>query len=218
MERDARREEDGFPRKIRIGKLVKPSRSGQKVVVVPTTVEEKLVHDNDFAQRQDGGGEAGGSGEGEEGEVIGEQPVRPEQGEGDGEGPGPGRGRTARAREQRLRPRPHPHRAVRPAQPRGQGPQAVAHPLQVRPHRSQPRLRPAARQEGHPAAHRRDEHRPRTHRAARRTRPRRVPAHRPARPGLPRALARARPSNRRPWSSCCATTPAAWAASPPSWS
>ena len=92
MERDARREEDGFPRKVRLGKLVKPSRSGQKVVVVPTTVEEKLLHDNDFAQRQDGGGEAGGSGEGEEGEVIGEQPVRPEQGEGDGEGPGQGEG------------------------------------------------------------------------------------------------------------------------------
>lgn len=92
MDRDARREEDGFPRKIRIGKLVKPSRDGQKVVVVPTTVEEKLVHDNDFARRQEGGGGSGGSGEGEEGEVIGEQPVRPEQGEGEGQGPGQGEG------------------------------------------------------------------------------------------------------------------------------
>jgi len=91
MDRDARREEDGFPRKIRIGRLVKPGRGGKdKVVVVPTTVEEKLVHDPHFADDQEGGGEAGGSGEGEEGEVIGEQPVRPAEGEGEGAGPGQG--------------------------------------------------------------------------------------------------------------------------------
>ena len=91
MERDARREEDGFPRKIRIGRLVKPGRGGKnKVVVVPTTVEDKLVHDPKFAEREEGGGEAGGSGEGEEGEVIGEQPVRPQEGEGEGAGPGQG--------------------------------------------------------------------------------------------------------------------------------
>ncbi len=91
MERDSRREEDGFPRKIRIGKLVKPVKSGQqKVVVVPTTVEEKFVHDSNFKEDADGGGGAGGSGEGEEGQVIGEQPVRPEQGEGQGAGPGQG--------------------------------------------------------------------------------------------------------------------------------
>jgi uncharacterized sporulation protein YeaH/YhbH (DUF444 family) len=93
IERDTRREEDGFPRKIRIGRLVKPGRGGkQKVVVVPTTVEEKLVHDRQFAEEAGGGGGAGGSGEGEEGEVIGEQPVRPEEGEGDGSGPGQGEG------------------------------------------------------------------------------------------------------------------------------
>jgi uncharacterized sporulation protein YeaH/YhbH (DUF444 family) len=91
MDRDARREEDGFPRKIRIGRLVKPTRGGQdKVVVVPTTVEEKLVHDPRFAEQEEGGGGQGGSGDGEEGEVIGEQPVRPEQGEGQGSGPGQG--------------------------------------------------------------------------------------------------------------------------------
>ncbi len=93
MERDARREEDGFPRKIRIGRLVKPGRGGKnKVVVVPTTVEDKLVHDNKFAEQEESGGEAGGTGEGEEGEVIGEQPVRPQEGEGDGAGPGQGEG------------------------------------------------------------------------------------------------------------------------------
>jgi len=93
MERDSRREEDGFPRKIRIGKLVKPVKSGhQKVVVVPTTVEEKFVHDSNFKEEADGGGGAGGSGDGEEGQVIGEQPVRPQQGEGQGSGPGQGEG------------------------------------------------------------------------------------------------------------------------------
>jgi uncharacterized sporulation protein YeaH/YhbH (DUF444 family) len=92
MQRDARREEDGFPRKIRIGKLVKPARGGQKVVVVPTTVEEKLLHDPSYREYEEGGGGSGGSGDGEEGEVIGEQPVRPEQGEGDGSGPGQGEG------------------------------------------------------------------------------------------------------------------------------
>jgi uncharacterized sporulation protein YeaH/YhbH (DUF444 family) len=93
MERDERREEDGFPRKIRIGRLVKPGRGGQnRVIVVPTTVEEKLAHDRNFAQQGEGGGGQGGSGDGEEGEVIGEQPVRPEQGEGEGTGPGQGEG------------------------------------------------------------------------------------------------------------------------------
>lgn len=92
MERDKRREKDGFPRKIRIGKLVKPGRGGrEKVVVVPTTVEEKFVHDPHFREQAEGGG-SGGSGEGEEGEVIGEQPVRPQPGEGDGAGPGQGEG------------------------------------------------------------------------------------------------------------------------------
>ena len=46
MARDNQRETDGFPRKIRIGKLVKPGKGGRnKVVVVPTTVEElSLIH------------------------------------------------------------------------------------------------------------------------------------------------------------------------------
>lgn len=92
MERDSRREEDGFPRKIRIGKLVKPGKGGRnKVVVVPTTVEEKLVHDPRFKDEGDGG-EQGGSGAGQEGEVIGEQPVRPQDGDGGGAGPGQGEG------------------------------------------------------------------------------------------------------------------------------
>ena len=99
LERDRKREKDGFKRKIRIGRIVKPgSRGREKIIVVPTTVEEKLVHDDSIVldQAPGEGDPTGGTGEGEEGEVIGEQPVRPEegegQGEGDGEGPGEGKG------------------------------------------------------------------------------------------------------------------------------
>lgn len=97
LEKDKQREEDGFPRKIRVGKMVKPSRTGDdKVVIVPTTVEEKLVHDKvRFNEEGEGDGDdqgsgEGGAGEGEEGEVIGEQPVRPEQGGQGGAGKGEG--------------------------------------------------------------------------------------------------------------------------------
>lgn len=97
LERDKQREEDGFPRKIRVGKMVKPSQNGDdKVVIVPTTVEEKLLHDKvRFNEEGEGDGDdqgsgEGGSGEGEEGEVIGEQPVRPEQGGQGGAGQGEG--------------------------------------------------------------------------------------------------------------------------------
>lgn len=96
LERDKQREQDGFPRKIRVGKMVKPSQDGDdKVVIVPTTVEEKLLHDHvRVGEEGDGGGEGGGeggAGEGDEGEVIGEQPVRPEKGAGQG-GAGQGDG------------------------------------------------------------------------------------------------------------------------------
>ena len=90
LARDKQREKDGFPRKIRVGRLVKPGKGGKdKIVVVPTTVEEKFIHDKIRRADED---QAGGSGEGEEGEVIGEVPVRPEEG---GEGAGPGEGDEA---------------------------------------------------------------------------------------------------------------------------
>lgn len=90
LERDRIREQDGFPRKIKVGKLVKPVRGSEdKVVVVPTTVEEKLIHDNRFSDPSEQGA-GSGQGAGEEGEVIGEQPVRSEQGEGTGAGQGQG--------------------------------------------------------------------------------------------------------------------------------
>ncbi len=94
LERDKKREEDGFKRKIRIGRIVKPGKGGKdRIIIVPTTVEEKFVHDEVILDQEPGEGEpTGGTGEGEEGEVIGEQPVRPEEGEGEGEGSGEGPG------------------------------------------------------------------------------------------------------------------------------
>jgi uncharacterized sporulation protein YeaH/YhbH (DUF444 family) len=91
LERDRQREKDGFPRKIRVGRLIKPGKGGRgKIVVVPSTEEEKLVHDPTI--RSSGEGRStGGSGKGEEGEVIGEQKVR-ESGEEPGAGPGQGEG------------------------------------------------------------------------------------------------------------------------------
>jgi uncharacterized sporulation protein YeaH/YhbH (DUF444 family) len=90
LERDRLREKDGFPRKIRIGRMIRPGRGGkERFVVVPTTVEEKLVHDR--VRQPEEEETAGGTGSEEEGEVIGEQPVRPEGGEGAG-GAGTGEG------------------------------------------------------------------------------------------------------------------------------
>jgi uncharacterized sporulation protein YeaH/YhbH (DUF444 family) len=92
LERDKQRENDGFPRKIRVGRLIKPGKgSKDKVVVVPSTVEEKFMHDSSFEEQAEGegeGGSSGGTGEGEEGDVIGEQPVHSP----DGSGAGPGEG------------------------------------------------------------------------------------------------------------------------------
>jgi uncharacterized sporulation protein YeaH/YhbH (DUF444 family) len=87
LERDKMREKDGFPRKIKVGRLLKPGKTtSSSVIIVPSTTEEKFFHDTSF--KSAAGGESGGTGEGQEGEVIGEQPVRQEQGEGKGAGDG----------------------------------------------------------------------------------------------------------------------------------
>ena len=92
LERDRQREEDGFPRKIRVGRMIRPGRGAEgKVVVVPTTVEEKFIHDSSFPEGEGEDESSGGTGEGEEGEIIGERPVREtgESGEGQaGQGEG----------------------------------------------------------------------------------------------------------------------------------
>lgn len=96
MTRDKQREDDGFPRKIRLGKMTKPGGKGDdRVVVVPTTVEEKLLHDEvrlSDEEEGEGGDEQGqaGHGDGDEGDIIGEQPIR-ESGPGEG-GAGQGDG------------------------------------------------------------------------------------------------------------------------------
>jgi len=88
LERDRQREKDGFPKKINVGRLIKPGKGGKdKVVIIPTTVEEKFVHDS-LRQDTDEAEPSGGTGEGEEGEVIGEQPIREEGAPGAGPGEG----------------------------------------------------------------------------------------------------------------------------------
>ena len=88
LEWDKQRDKDGFPRKIRVGRMVKPGKGGRdKIVVVPTTVEEKFIHDRSFDPTKEE--QSGGTGEGEEGEVIGEEPVRGDTGAG-----GAGEGET----------------------------------------------------------------------------------------------------------------------------
>ncbi|RJQ51819.1 MAG: DUF444 family protein [Desulfobacteraceae bacterium] len=94
LERDNQREKDGFPRKIRMGRLIKPGKdASEKIVVVPTTIEEKLIHDRgeEDSSQEGGGGSTGGAGDGEEGEVIGRQPIRG-QDSGGAQGPGQGEG------------------------------------------------------------------------------------------------------------------------------
>jgi hypothetical protein len=91
LERDLQREKDGFPRKIRIGKLIKPAQGGkEKIVIVPTTVEEKFLHDT-RTQDPDEEQNSGGSGDGDEGSIIGEEPVHASGGSGTG-GAGQGEG------------------------------------------------------------------------------------------------------------------------------
>ncbi|HLD54698.1 MAG TPA: DUF444 family protein [Candidatus Nanoarchaeia archaeon] len=86
LKRDEQREKDGFPKKIRMDKIAKPGKNG-KVVIIPNVFEEKFYHGQ--PQNEDG---MGGSGEGEEGDVIGEKPLdqHGEEGEsgegGDGDG------------------------------------------------------------------------------------------------------------------------------------
>ncbi len=90
LERDKLREKDGFPRKIKLGKLVKPSKNGKdRTIIIPTTSEEKFYHWSG-QPTGDEGPSTGGSGEEKEGDVIGEEVLREEEGEGQGAGQGKG--------------------------------------------------------------------------------------------------------------------------------
>ena len=90
LERDKQRSKDGFPKKITLGRFVKPGRGGRnKIVVVPSTVEEKFVHDTRSRSRDQDESTSGGAGEGEKGEVVGEESIHDAQ-EGSGTGAGQG--------------------------------------------------------------------------------------------------------------------------------
>jgi len=84
LERDQQRAKDGFPKKVILGKIA--SHKGKKAVIVPSVTEEKFYHDT-RPKVPGQGGDDGGSGEGQEGEVIGESPLKEEQ-EGGGAGAG----------------------------------------------------------------------------------------------------------------------------------
>lgn len=93
IERDKQREEDGFPKRIKLGKIVKPVKGKKgKVIVVPTTTEPKFYHDDSIMQETDDAGSTGGAGKGKEGEVIGKQPLDNNGEEGEGQGAGQGSG------------------------------------------------------------------------------------------------------------------------------
>ncbi len=86
LKRDEAREKDGFPKKIKIRKIL---AGPGKIIMVPYVEEEKLVH-GEFEPKSEQDGEevgdlgtAAGHGEGETGDVIGETPLH---GEGEGEG------------------------------------------------------------------------------------------------------------------------------------
>ncbi len=87
---DEQRAKDGFPKKIKIRRIL---AGHGKVITVPYVEEEKLIHgefepqndqaSEDSEEGEDGDmGEAAGQGDGEGGEVIGETPL---DGDGDGE-------------------------------------------------------------------------------------------------------------------------------------
>ncbi len=80
--RDEQREKDGFWKNITYKRI--PKKDGS-VVVIPVTIEHKLVH-GPFDPKEESGGESG-QGEGEEGDELGEQDVN-EDGEGECEGDG----------------------------------------------------------------------------------------------------------------------------------
>jgi len=95
VERDNEREADGFPRRIRMGKITNKSGVGPNAVIVPTTSEPKFYHDNSVSEEDEDEGEGpteAGTGEEGEGEILGERPLNPEQGEGEGNGAGEGDG------------------------------------------------------------------------------------------------------------------------------
>ena len=105
LARDVQREKDGFKKKINVGRIVKPARGrADKVVIVPTTTEDKFYHDNRVTEENDlsadddsaDTGSSVGTADGKEGDIIGEAPLH-EPGD-EANRPGPGRGSCGRGR------------------------------------------------------------------------------------------------------------------------
>ena len=83
---DKQREKDGFPKKIKIRRVVwKASDGKKKVAFLPSVTEDQFVHDNEI-RFPDEGSPTSGSGKGDVGDVIAEAPAEPESEEGDGRG------------------------------------------------------------------------------------------------------------------------------------
>jgi len=89
LERDKQREKDGFPKKIKIGSVARTKKGKRKVVVIPTTTEDKFVHDPTLGVDFGGTG-SGGAGKGKKGDCVGKVPIY-EPGDDDG-GAGKGKG------------------------------------------------------------------------------------------------------------------------------
>lgn len=66
LDQDRQRKADGFPEKIKIGKLIVPGSKNNTVVVIPTATEEKFHHGHNPMEEET----TGGQGEGEEGETV----------------------------------------------------------------------------------------------------------------------------------------------------
>ncbi len=55
LEQDNQREKDGFLKRIRLGKILKPLPGNKaKVIVVPSTYEPKFYHDNSITEEEEG--------------------------------------------------------------------------------------------------------------------------------------------------------------------
>ncbi|MBI2064850.1 MAG: DUF444 family protein [Candidatus Yanofskybacteria bacterium] len=82
LKRDEQREKDGFPRKIKIRRIL---AGPKKVISVPYVEEEKLIH-GDFEPTGEHGEDLAGHGKGEVGDIIAEIPLSGGEGDGDGDG------------------------------------------------------------------------------------------------------------------------------------
>ncbi|MFP4656898.1 MAG: DUF444 family protein, partial [Candidatus Woesearchaeota archaeon] len=85
IERDKQREKDGYPKIGKVGKFTVPSKKGNgKVIIVPHIEEARFEHDPSYSPPG-----LVGQGDGEEGEVIGEEQAKDADSEDDsGQGPG----------------------------------------------------------------------------------------------------------------------------------